>query len=141
MPSFRDAQQAKEVIGAVGERARFGEAAKGLRDAGLVVAFVYHNPELTILMDGRSPTPDGAYMTMTFDTLEPTPDVIFESSGEVGNRFWQGRLDVPMALARGQVKAKGSINRALRLLPILPGLYELYREVVREKGAEELLEA
>ncbi|MDI3298101.1 MAG: hypothetical protein QJR08_02910 [Bacillota bacterium] len=141
MPTFRDAEQAKEILGAVAERAKFGEAAKGLRDAGLIVAFVYHNPELTILMDGRTPTADGSYMTLAFDTLEPAPDVTFESSGEVGNRFWQGRLDVPMALARGQVKARGAINRALKLLPILPGLYELYKQVVREKGAEELLEA
>ncbi|MBX5465342.1 MAG: hypothetical protein IRZ26_07305 [Clostridia bacterium] len=140
MPTFRDAEQARAILGAVAERARFGEAARGLREAELVVAFVYHDPELTVLMDGRTPAPDGAYMRVAFDTLEPAPDVVFESSGEVGNRFWQGRLDVPMALARGQVKARGPINRALKLLPILPGLYETYREVVREMGAGELLE-
>lgn len=141
MATFRDAEQAKEILGTVAERAKFGQAARELRDAGLVVAFVYRNPDLTILMDGRTPTEDGSYMTLRFDTLEPAPDVTFESSGEVGNRFWQGRLNVPQALARGQVKARGSINRALRLLPILPDLYETYRQVVREKGAEELLES
>lgn len=140
MPTFRSAEQAKEIIREVVERAKFGQAAKGLRDAGLIVAFVYHNPDLAFLVDGRSPTADGSYMTLKFDELEPAPDVTFESSGEVGNRFWQGRLNVPMALARGQVKAKGAINRALKLLPILPGLFETYKEVLREKGAEELLE-
>lgn len=139
MGAYRDAQHMIEILSTLAERARTSDAARGLREAGLVVAFVYHNPDLTVLMDGRTPTADGSYMTMSFDTLEPKPDVIFEQSADVGHQFWQGKLNVPGALARGQVKARGAIARALKLLPLLPELYETYRQVLRERGEEALL--
>lgn len=139
MPVYRDAQHLIDILGALAERAKFSEAAKGLRDAGLVVAFVYKNPDVTVLMDGRTPTSDGSFMTMKFDSLEPAPDVTFESPADVGHTFWQGKLNVPVALARGQVKAKGAIARALKLLPLLPPLYQMYREVLEARGEGAML--
>jgi len=139
VPVFRDAQHLKEVMAALAERARFSDAARGLRDAQLVVAFVYRNPDLTVVMDGRTPTTDGSHMTVRFDSLEPPPDVTFESPADVGHTFWQGKLNVPMALARGQVKARGAIARALKLLPLLPPLYQMYREVLVARGEGDLL--
>ncbi|BAS28163.1 hypothetical protein [Limnochorda pilosa] len=139
MGAYRDAQHLIDILSTLAERAKRSDAARGLREAGLVVAFVYHNPDVTVLMDGRTPTPDGSYMTMSFDTLGPKPDVTFEQSADVGHQFWQGKLNVPAALARGQVKARGAIAKALKLLPLLPALYETYREVLRERGEEAML--
>lgn len=139
MPVYRDAQHLISILSALAERATSSEAARGLRDAELVVAFVYRNPDVTVLMDGRTPTTDGSFMTMRFGSLEPPPDVTFESSADVGHAFWQGKLNVPLALARGQVKARGAIARALKLLPLLPPLYQMYREVLEARGEGALL--
>lgn len=139
MPVYRDAQHLIDILTALAEKARFSEAARGLRDAQLVVAFVYRNPDVTVLMDGRTPTTDGSYMTMKFNVLDPPPDVTFESPADVGHTFWQGKLNVPAALARGQVKARGAIARALKLLPLLPPLYQMYREVLEARGEGALL--
>ena len=92
-----------------------------------------------MLMDGRSPTTDGSFMTVTWGTLDPTPDTTFELMADVGHQFWKGKLNVPIALARGQIKAKGSITKAMKLLPLLPPLYSAYHAVLAARGETALL--
>lgn len=133
MPIYQTADEFIGVLGQVANLVKSSDAAKSLHEAGLVVAFVYHHPHVTVLMDGRTPTQDGSYMTMTFHQDSPPADVSFESSSDVGHQFWSGHLDVPNALARGQVKAKGAITKALKLIPLLPPLYAAYNQVRQEK--------
>jgi len=141
MGIYRDATQMQEILQGVFERAMESEAARGLRAAGLIVAFVYRNPELTVLMDGRSPSPEGQPITVKFNDLTPAPDVAFELAADVGHQFWKGKLNVPIAMARGQIKAKGQIPKALKLLPLLPPLYKAYTETLTARGETDLLNA
>ena len=134
MAAYRDRQEMVEIFGVLGERAASSQAAKTLHDAGMVVSFVYHNPDLVLTMDGRTPQEGESPMVMRFDAAEPSPDVTFECSADVGHQFWSGKLDVPQALGRGIVKARGSIAKALKLLPMMPPLYEAYRSLMEERG-------
>ena len=134
MPIYQSADEFIDVLTDVAERVKRSDAAKSLHDVGLVVSFVYHRPDFVVLMDGRTPTTDGSYMSMTFHHDIPPSDVSFESSADVGHQFWSGNMDVPNALARGQVKAKGAITRALKLIPLLPPLYDTYNQVRVGKG-------
>ncbi len=136
MPTYQSAEEFIDVLTEVSERVKRSDVAKSLRDANLVVTFVYHHPDFVVLMDGRTPTEDDSYMSMTFHQDTPAADVSFESSADVGHQFWSGHLDVPNALARGQVKAKGAITKALKLIPLLPPLYETYNQVRHGKGLD-----
>jgi len=122
-----------EIFGVLAERAATSQAAKALHDAGMVVSFVYHNPDLVLTMDGLTPADGENPMRMRFDEAEPSPDVSFECSADVGHQFWSGKLDVPQALGRGIVKARGSIAKALKLLPMMPPLYDAYRQLMDER--------
>lgn len=133
MAAYRDRQQMVEIFGTLAERASSSQAARVLHETGMVVAFIYHNPELVLVMDGRTPKEGEPPMVMRFDAAEPKPDVTFECSADVGHQFWLGKLDVPQALGRGIVKARGSIAKALKLLPMMPPLYEAYRELMTEQ--------
>ncbi|MDA8344643.1 MAG: hypothetical protein M0Z66_04085 [Thermaerobacter sp.] len=135
MAAFRDKAEMLEIFGELGRRASASEAAKVLYDAGMVVAFAYHDPELTLVMDGRTPEEGGPAMIMHFDG-GPRPDVTFTCSAEIGHRFWSGELDVTQALARGEITARGSIAKALRLLPLMPPLYEEYRSLRAQQSGE-----
>ena len=134
MATYQNAEEFIDVLREVADRVKNSDAAKSLHDAGLVVAFVYHHPDLTVLMDGLSPNGDGSYMSMTFHQDLPKSDVSFESSADVGHQFWSGHMDIPNALARGQVKAKGAITKALKLIPLLPPLYDVYNQVRQSRG-------
>ncbi|MFZ5824130.1 MAG: hypothetical protein ACOY94_07370 [Bacillota bacterium] len=140
MAVYRDAAHMKAILEGVFERAQQTEVTRGLRQSQMIVAFIYHNPEVTVLMDGRSPAPEGEPIIVKFDDLTPAPDVSFELAADVGHQFWKGKLNVPMALARGQIKAKGQITKALKLLPLLPPLYQAYRDVLNERGETDLLD-
>ncbi len=129
MAAFKNSEQMREVFAEVGRRAAQSAAAQALYDAGMVVAFAYRDPDVVLLMDGRTPGEGDPAMIMRFDAAEPAPDVTFTCSAEVGHRFWCGDLDVMSALARGEITARGSISKALRLLPLMPPLYEEYRSV------------
>lgn len=133
MPIFANTQEMEDVLRAVLERGQDTETAHGLVKAGLTVAFVYTNPEVRLVMDGKNP-PDGQTIGFYFGEDAPQPDVTFSLNADVGHRFWAGNLNVPQALARGQIKATGSIAKALKLLPLMPPLYALYREVMTEQG-------
>ncbi len=134
MATYQSAEEFIEVLSEVADQVKNSPAAKSLQEASLVVAFVYRHPDFVVLMDGRSPTHDGSYMSMTFHQDLPEADVSFESSADVGHQFWSGHMDIPNALARGQVKAKGAITKALKLIPLLPPLYDVYNQVRQKRG-------
>ncbi|MDA8344635.1 MAG: hypothetical protein M0Z66_04045 [Thermaerobacter sp.] len=134
MAAYRDREEMVEIFATLAERAASSQAAKLLHNSRMVVSFVYRNPDLVLVMDGRTAQEGEPPMLMRFDTAEPKPDVTFECSADVGHQFWLGKLDVPQALGRGIVKARGSIAKALKLLPMMPPLYDAYRQVLSERG-------
>lgn len=133
MAIFANTQEMQDVLQAVLERGQDTDTARGLAKAGIVIAFVYTDPDLRLVMDGKSPS-EGQAMGYFFGEDGPTPDVTFTLHGDVGNRFWSGKLNVPQALARGQIKAQGSIAKALKLLPLMPSISQIYRDVMTERG-------
>ncbi len=133
MPIFASSQEMQDVLQAVLARGQDTDTARGLAKAGLTVAFVYEGPSVRLVMDGKNP-PGGQTIGFYFGEEAPTPDVTFGLNADVGHRFWAGNLNVPQALARGQIKAAGSIAKALKLLPLMPPLYATYRQEMTERG-------
>ena len=66
-------------------------------------------------------------------------DVEMILASETGHRFWLEDLNVPLALAGRKIIAKGSIQKALRLLPALKPAFKLYPGILIEHGRDELL--
>jgi hypothetical protein len=63
----------------------------------------------------------------------------FEQSAEVGNQFWQGKLDLAQALARQQIIPKGPLAKAMKIVPQMNWIYPKYREFLKEKGRDDLV--
>ena len=51
-------------------------------------------------------------------------------SSETANRYFQGKENVAIAIARRRIKAGGDVKAALALIPITKPLYGRYREMV-----------
>ncbi|GEM46377.1 hypothetical protein [Deinococcus cellulosilyticus] len=139
MPVYSSPESFQQVLTEVLSRSQHSDAAHNLRKAQMSVCFVYTQPELVLLMDGKTPTDNGDPIRFQFGPVSSPPDVTFTQLGDVGHRFWSGSLNVPGALARGQIKASGSIAKALKLLPLMPPLFKTYCTVLQEQGMGDLI--
>jgi hypothetical protein len=68
------------------------------------------------------------------------PRLELEMSGDVANRYLQGRESLAIAIARGQVRCRGESRAALAYLPAARLICEPYRRVI-EAGFPDLVAA
>ena len=53
---------------------------------------------------------------------------------DTAHRFWLGKVNVTVALARGQMKAKGPVAKILKLVPLVKPVFPRYRAMLEEPG-------
>jgi hypothetical protein len=59
---------------------------------------------------------------------------------DTAHRFWLGKVNVTVALARGQMKAKGPVAKILKLVPLVKPVFPRYRKMLEEGQRQDLLE-
>jgi hypothetical protein len=64
------------------------------------------------------------------DDVDWEPRVRMTMSSETANRYFQGKENVAIAIARRRIKAGGDVKAALAIIPITKPLYGRYREMV-----------
>lgn len=106
-----------------------------LLESKLVVQFVYDEPEARITIDASG---DDVQIFLG-DNYQGTPEVIMSMKADFAHQFWQGKVNLITALTRRQVKSKGNVPKAVKLLPILKPAYELYPRYLEERGLERLI--
>ena len=135
MPVFRNTVHLYQVLGALFDKAATDPAiASRLLKGNLIVRFRFSDPEGSVTIDLRS-----SPITYTFGESTLTPDVEMIQSGDTAHQFWLGRLNVARALATRKVISRGSVPKALALLPAVKPLFEMYHQVLRDLGYEEML--
>jgi putative sterol carrier protein len=67
------------------------------------------------------------------------PNATLKMSTETANAFWQGKVNMTLAMAKGQVKAEGSVMKVLKLVPNVKHLFPVYVERLRAEGHDELV--
>jgi hypothetical protein len=55
-------------------------------------------------------------------------------SGDTCHQFWLKHVSMPIALAKGLIKAKGPMPKVLKLLPLLKPAYEMYPDHATAHG-------
>jgi putative sterol carrier protein len=135
---FKDADEVYAYIGKLFEELTVDEElAPKFRKANTVVQYQYRDPESTItvkLLEGE----DGQ-VDLGETTLEP--EVVMSMEADTAHRFWLGEVNVTVALARGQMKAKGPVAKILKLVPLTKPVFPRYRKMLEDSGREDLLEA
>lgn len=136
MSCFRDEAEVYEYIGRLFQSiVEDEELATRFQRANTVMQYQYSDPEAQItlkLIDGEDPRVD----------LGPTqlePEVVMTMTADVAHRFWLGEVNVTVALARGQMRAKGPVAKILRLVPLVKPVFPRYRAMLEEAGREDLL--
>jgi putative sterol carrier protein len=135
---FKDADEVYAYIGKLFEDLTVDEElAPKFRRANTVVQYRYREPESTItvkLIEGE----DGQ-VDLGETTLEP--EVVMSMEADTAHRFWLGEVNVTVALARGQMKAKGPVAKILKLVPLTKPVFPRYRKMLEDSGREDLLKA
>jgi hypothetical protein len=67
------------------------------------------------------------------------PNATLKMSTDTANRFWQGKVNMTLAMAKGEVKAEGAVMKVLKLVPSTKFLYPIYIDRLRAEGRDDLL--
>jgi hypothetical protein len=105
------------------------EMGPSLRDADTPQRFEFTDLDLVVnVRAGRPGEPNLAWEWS--DDIDWEPRVKMSMSSETANRYFQGKENVAIAIARRRIKAGGDVKAALALIPITKPLYARYRAMV-----------
>jgi hypothetical protein len=100
-----------------------------LRDADTPQRFEFTDYELVVNI--RSGGPEEPNLAWEWsDDVAWEPKVRMTMNSETANRYFQGKENVAIAIARRRIKAGGDVKAALAILPITKPLFGRYREMI-----------
>ena len=138
MPYFKDADEVYAYIGKLfQDLADDEELAAKFGKANTIVQYQYRQPESQItvkLIDGEEGQVDCGQTAME-------PEVVMTMDADTAHRFWLGKVNVTVALARGQMKARGPVAKILKLVPLVKPVFPRYRQLLEQNGRQDLLQA
>lgn len=129
MAFFTDSAEVDKYIGGVFRAADdHPESGPKLRASGIFLKVFYTDPatEMNVVM--RDPAID-----VSLGATEEKPDITLMMKADTGDKFWRGEYNLAVGLAKGEVKAKGPVNKILKLVPLTKPLFPIYRDLVAEK--------
>ena len=138
MAYFKDAQEVYDTIGRLfKDLASDDELAPKFRKANTIVRYEYREPESTITVRLQEGQPGD----VDFGESEMEPEVVMSMEADTAHRFWLGKVNVTVALARGQMKAKGPVAKILKLVPLTKPIFPRYKAILEKSERPDLLEA
>ena len=138
MAVFKDEQEVYQYIGRLfQELTDDPELSPKFRRADTIVQYRYTNPESQITVKMK----DGEEGQVDFGATEMQPEIVMSMEADTAHKFWLGNVNVTMALAKGQMKAKGPVAKILKLVPLTKPIFPRYRAMLEQDGREDLLEA
>jgi hypothetical protein len=64
------------------------------------------------------------------DDVSWEPEVEMTMDSEIANRYFQGKENIAIALARRRIKSKGNTKKALALIPVTKPVFAKYRTMI-----------
>ena len=138
MGYFRDEAEVYRYLGGLFEELLADpELGPQLLKANTVVQYRYLDPdsEITIKLV------DGEEARVETGATRLDPELVMTMDADIAHRFWLGKVNPTMALARGQMRARGPIAKLLKLLPVVRPAFARYRRLLEEAGREDLARA
>ena len=130
MSVFRSAEEFREVMDRTfALMSDDPEMGPRLREADTPQQFTF--PDLDMVVNIRAGGADEPNLAWEWtDQVTWEPKVKMEMSSETANRYFQGRENVAIAIARRRIKAGGDVKAALAIIPITKPVFERYREMM-----------
>jgi hypothetical protein len=105
------------------------EVGPQLRDADMPQRFEF--PDLKMVVNIRSGAAGEANLAWEWtDEVPWEPKVRLTMSSKIANRYFQGKENMAMAIARRRIKAGGDVAAALTIIPLTKPVFAHYREMI-----------
>lgn len=130
---FTNADEVVHYIGGIFETAFATEViGDKLANTGIILLVKSTDPEsqFTVDMANRKVFPG---------ETGPEPSATMTMSADTQNAYWQGKVNLPFAMARGQVKVSGNVAQLLKLAPLGKSLFPVYVEQLKSDGRDDLV--
>jgi hypothetical protein len=101
-----------------------------LRAADVPQRFEFTDVDLVVNIRAAGPGEDGNLHWEWTDDVDWEPKVRMAMSSETANRYFQGKENVAIAIARRRIKTGGDVKAALSLIPVTKPIYARYRALV-----------
>lgn len=138
MSYFKDADDVYATIGKLfQDLADDEEMAPKFRKANTIVRYEFRNPDSAITVRLQEGQPGD----VDFGESDMEPDVTMSMEADTAHKFWLGQVNVTVALARGQIKAKGPVAKILKLVPLTKPVFPRYKALLESQGRDDLVNA
>ena len=128
MSYFTDADDVYRYLGGVFRTAAETEVGPKLASADIALQVYYSDPDAKVLIRMH-----GDNIEVEDGAENEDADVKLFMPADIGDKYWRGEYNLAVGLAKGQVKAKGPVNKILKLVPLTRPVFPMYREMVAEK--------
>jgi hypothetical protein len=127
MSTFSDAAEVYKYVGGVFRiAADHPEIGPRMRAANITMQVNYSDPAASLTVRFQEP------MEVIDGGEDDNADVRLSMPADIAHKYWRGEYNLAVGLAKGQVKAKGPVNKLLKLVPITKPLFPIYRELTAE---------
>jgi hypothetical protein len=133
---FKDADELYRYLGGLLEELDADpEVGPRFREANTIVQYRTTNPDAVItakLMEDEDGQIDCGETALE-------PQVTLSMEGDLAHRFWLGLVSPTIALARGEMTARGPVAKILKLVPLARPGFSRYIERLEAEGRDDLL--
>ena len=134
MGSFRSADEFREVIDRTFEMMSTDpEMGPKLRDAETPQRFEFPDMDMVLNVTHVEEVGDQNLRWAWSDDVDWEPDVEMTMDSHIANRYFQGKENIAIAMARRRIKSSGSPKKALALIPVTKPIYKRYREMIERE--------
>jgi putative sterol carrier protein len=136
VPYFKDADEVYATLGKLFQDLTTDEElSEKFGKANTIVQYDYRDPDSRITVRLQEGQPGD----VDFGETEMEPEVTMSMEADTAHRFWLGKVNVTVALARGQIKAKGPVAKILKLVPLTKPVFPRYKAQLEEQGRDDLI--
>src|SRR4051794_23715496 len=133
-PEFRSPAEFREVMDRVFTMmSEDDDMGPKLRDADVPQRFEFPDVDMVVNIRAARSGEDGNLRWEWSDDVDWQPKVRMTMDSTTCNRYFQGKENVAMAIARRRIKTGGDVKAALSLIPITKPIYERFRAVVADE--------
>ena len=104
-----------------------------LKDADVPQRFEFDDVDMVCNVRAGRDGEDGSLHWEWSDDVDWEPKVQMKMSAEVAVRYFQGKENIPVAIARRRIKTGGDVKAALALIPITKPVYAQFRAVLEDR--------
>lgn len=128
MASFRSAEEFRQVMDRTfGLMSDDPEMGPKLRDADTPQRFEF--PDLDMVVNVTAGDEENLRWEWS-DDVPWEPEVEMSMDSEIANRYFQGKENIAIALARRRIRSKGNTKKALALIPVTKPVFSKYRTMI-----------